>query len=198
MGKFELAPAIDVRLEPIKETFVHSPVPPYVQIVELPPLRPQAAWTLRAVRDPSYGLRGQAVGRKGFPVNLVEIARSLRLRRERSTVTATVNSRRQFSASSATHRPPTPLFRRTLGGRRCANSASWAPIRLRRPALVETLTSQPRFLGLLSATSFGRCRPYREVFDRPVEEPLLAEVSPDIRNARVPPPGVKLSRKSER
>jgi hypothetical protein len=74
MGKFELAPAIDVRLEPIKETFVHSPAPPYVQIVELPPLRPQAAWTLRAVRDPSYGLLGQAVGRKGCPVNLVESA----------------------------------------------------------------------------------------------------------------------------
>jgi hypothetical protein len=69
MGKFELASAIGVRLEPIKETFVHSPAPPYVQIVELPPLRPQAAWTLRAVRDPSYGLRGQPVGRKGCPVN---------------------------------------------------------------------------------------------------------------------------------
>jgi len=39
MGKFELAPAIDVRLEPIKETFVQSPAPPYVQIVELPPQR---------------------------------------------------------------------------------------------------------------------------------------------------------------
>ena len=89
MGKFELAPAIDVRLEPIEETFVHSPAPPYVQIVEVPPPRPQAAWTLRAVRDPFYGLRGQAVGRKGCLSNHFDIARFFGRYHAISTVLAT-------------------------------------------------------------------------------------------------------------
>lgn len=75
MGKFELAPAIDIRLEPIKETFVHSL-----------PHRTFKSWScrrfdrkrlglLRVVRDPSYGLRRQAVGRKGCLVNYIDLQR---------------------------------------------------------------------------------------------------------------------------
>jgi hypothetical protein len=90
MGKFELGPAIDVRLEPIKETFVHSPAPTVRSN--------RGAATASTASGLDFACRAtsvlrfawtSSVGWKGCPINPTEIVRLFCWAYAQSTVSAT-------------------------------------------------------------------------------------------------------------